>query len=546
MIMKIQDVLFIIAVIICVVSSVKKCTLIYEEQESPFIKKYAKILFFIILILFSISISYKLKQVPQGLHVDEAGAFYDAICISNYGVDRYLYKFPVYLINFGGGQSALYAYLAAIMIKIFGNYIIVFRMPSILLSLALLVCFYKIVAESHSKIQALLSILVLAVCPWNIMRSRWGLDCNLMCSMMLISLYFFIKAVKTNKRYLYAITGIFFGLTLYTYVISYLVIPIILAILLGYLFIIQKTSFKDIICIAIPLGILAIPLFLMILYNSNIITNATIPIFSIPKLWFFRGGEISLRNISNNLKNIFDVLFVKDFLNYNAIPEFGTLYKLSIPLVVFGLIKSVKCSIKAIKQKKFTLDLMMVVTFVVIFSMALCIEDVNINKINAIYVPMIYFAGVFLYTIFRNSKYLGIVIISLYCINFVIFLNYYFTDFANTKLSYFENDIIQASKRAEELDKSCIYVENSLNQTYIYTLIATPVSPYEWNENLLINNGIIVQYGKYKFEIPSQIDKEAVYIIKNDNSKINELLENGFTLEEYGEFKILFMRSIEK
>ena len=61
---------------------------------------------------------YRLDSVPFGLHIDEAGMAYDAFCLANYSVDRYCNSFPVYFINYGGGgQSALYTYLVALLLK---------------------------------------------------------------------------------------------------------------------------------------------------------------------------------------------------------------------------------------------------------------------------------------------------------------------------------------------------------------------------------------------------------------------------------------------
>lgn len=536
-----QDLFFLIVLIICVIAKIQN---IKNNQDSSknniFIEKYGNIIFIFIFLMFAISIFYKVSDILNGLHVDEAGALYDAICLSKYGVDRYLNKLPVYLINFGGGQSVLYAYLAAVMIKIFGINTIAFRLPAIILSLVSIICLYKVTEENCSKTEALLTAFIFAICPWNIMKSRWGLDCNLMCSLIIISIYVLAKAINSNKRYLYVLTGIFFGITLYTYIISSMVVPIILGIILLYMLIIKKVDIKNIISLAIPLIIFAIPLIMMVLYNSGIIEGARIPIFSIPKLWFYRGGEISLKNIPQNLNSIFEILFIKDFLNYNAISEFGTLYKMSIPLVIFGLIECIGKVIKDIKCREISLDFIMLITFIAELFMGLCITEPNINKLNAIYIPMIYFAGKFVYYILNNIKYASIVIIIAYCLNAGMFLNYYFTEFTNTDLYLFENNIIDASKRAEELNKDTIYVENCLNQTYIYTIIATPISPYEFNENLKTDNGTVVEYGKYKFELPQEIDEEAVYVIKNDVEKIEQLKEAGFNSEQYGEFIVLW------
>lgn len=512
------------------------------STQNHFLERFSTPFFLIILLICAITFSTKLNQVPAGLHVDEAGALYDAICLSKYGVDRYLNHLPVYLINFGGGQSALYAYLAAILIKIFGTNIAIFRLPAILLSLLSMICFYRMLSKHFDKKQGLLGVLVFAVVPWNILKSRWGLDCNLMSSMMLISIFLFDKAIRSDKHGWFIFSGICWGLTLYTYVISYLVVPIFLAIALLYALWIKKVNLKSLIGLAIPLGILALPLIMMLLYNNGILENAHFPLFSIPKLWFYRGGEISLRNIPDNLQNMFDILFMKDFLNYNAITAFGTLYKMSIPLVVFGLIEVTKNVFKTVKQKDFSLDFLMFLSFLITLGVGLCICELNINKLNAIYLPMVYFAGRFLYGLSQNVKTLAIAIVCLYIVQFAIFMNYYFTDFANSDLVYFENDILAASEKAESLEKSEIYVENCLNQTYIYTLVQTPISPYDFQENLRIENGVVMEYGKYRFWIPQEMDENAVYVVKNEDI-VRQLVENGFEKEVCGEFSILWIKN---
>lgn len=536
-----QDISFFAILIVCMVGKIHQMRNNNENisTQNHFLERFATPFFLIILLISAITFSTKLNQVPAGLHVDEAGALYDAICLSKYGVDRYLNHLPVYLINFGGGQSALYAYLAAILIKIFGTNIAIFRLPAVLLSLLSMICFYQLLAKHFDKKQGLLGVLIFAVVPWNILKSRWGLDCNLMSSMMVISIYGFDKAIHSDKRYWYVLSGIIWGLTLYTYVISYLVVPIFLAIALLYALWIKKVDIQSLICLAIPLGILALPLIMMLLYNTGILQNAHFPIFSIPKLWFYRGGEISLQNIPENLRNIFDILFIKDFLNYNAIPAFGTLYKMSIPPVLFGLLEIIKNVLKTVKQKELSLDLWMFLAFIITFGIGLCISELNINKLNAIYIPMIYFASRFLYALSKNAKPLAITVVLLYIVHFAIFMHYYFTDFANTDLMYFENDILAASEKAESLGKSQIYVEN---QNYIYTLVTTPISPYEFNENLRIENGNVMEYRKYRFEIPQELNKNAVYIVKNEEIA-QQLVNFGFEKEIFGELSVLWIKN---
>ena len=78
--------------------------------------------------------TYRLGSIPRGIYVDEMGMAYDAYSLGKYGVDRYLKSFPLYLTNFGGGQSVLYCYLAIPFIKILGINAFAIRIPALLYS----------------------------------------------------------------------------------------------------------------------------------------------------------------------------------------------------------------------------------------------------------------------------------------------------------------------------------------------------------------------------------------------------------------------------
>ena len=93
--------------------------IVVTKNSKKQIDKYTIILIIIMLIGIATRI-IGLGKIPIGINVDEAGTMYDAYTIANYGTDRFGNTYPVYMINYGGGQSALYTYLAALLIKIFG------------------------------------------------------------------------------------------------------------------------------------------------------------------------------------------------------------------------------------------------------------------------------------------------------------------------------------------------------------------------------------------------------------------------------------------
>lgn len=186
-----------IVIIICVILIMQKIKPKRKEEKSlklknkidEIIKKYYKIIFLIILLLAIFLRTYKIETIPNGMHVDEVGMAYDAYTLQEYGVDRYLNKLPVYMINYGGGQSALYTYTTAILIKLLGNNLISIRLPAVIFSVLSIICIYKMVKKFKGHKSALLVMFLFTIMPWHIMQSRWGLDCNLLSSMITISIY---------------------------------------------------------------------------------------------------------------------------------------------------------------------------------------------------------------------------------------------------------------------------------------------------------------------------------------------------------------------
>ena len=238
-----------------------------KKLEQLIEEKY-KIIMIIILIVGIFTRFIAIDKVPIGIQVDEAGMAYDAYCIANYGTDRFDNPYPIYMINYGGGQSSLYTYLAAILIKIFGFSLFIIRMPAFIFSIIYIIIAYLITKEFKNKKLAILMEFLIVICPWHFMQSRWGLDCNLMSSLMLLSIYLLLKAKKTIG---YILAGISFGITLYSYAVSYLIIPVFLVLILIYLLYIKKIKIRNIIALGIPIAILAIPLILNLLVNKDII-----------------------------------------------------------------------------------------------------------------------------------------------------------------------------------------------------------------------------------------------------------------------------------
>ena len=140
-----------------------------------------------ILLLFLIAVFlrvYRLENLPDVLHIDEAGLGYNAWCLAHYGTDRYLNVRPFYPQNFYGGQSPLYTYLLALLIRTVGQgnlSLTLLKIPAVLASLLLFFVGTKSIRLVFDDQKwSIAAAFLLAVCPYYIMSARFALDCNLM------------------------------------------------------------------------------------------------------------------------------------------------------------------------------------------------------------------------------------------------------------------------------------------------------------------------------------------------------------------------------
>ena len=515
------------------------------EKVKDFAKQnYVKILFVLILIIAIFSRGYKLTSIPEGLHRDEAAMAYDAFSLATEHTDRYLNHFPVYLINFGGGQSALYAYLTALFITIFGFNFFSIRFTAFLLGVLAVIAVYFLVKNEKGEKFALAFMALLTICPWHIMASRFGLDCNLFAPMIIFSILFLVNA-KSYKGYI--ISGVLFGLTLYTYALSYVIVPIFLFLTLIYMLYTKKISIKNIIILGIPIFILALPLMLMILINNGYL-NEINSFITINKLPGYRGTEIGLSFIKNN-SNFINTMFNEDGLPYNALKEFGTIYKFSVFLAIFGFCIEINSLIMNIKNRKFEIGTVLFLLFVCVLFCMLIIIGPNINKANALYIPLVYFIVVTMEKVYKDYKiFFGLMVI-LFVIYFIRFEYFYFAKYPKNYINqpYFESqymDDIKYINSKENLKSKDVHVISAIiDRLYVYTLVSDLISPKEFNETVHENNdNELFSYGKYYFE-DYKIDEDAIYIVKFNDEFVNQLLSAGFKVDDFdksGIFRILY------
>lgn len=513
-----------------------------ESKIDEFCNKHYKKIWIVFIVILFFTVVYKFGEIPTYLGCDEAGMAYDAYCLSEYGTDRYMNQYPLYLTNFGQGQSSLCAYLAVIFIKILGPNVIAYRMPMLFVYIVSVIASYLMVSKFKNKKFALLFTFLIITCPWNILNTRMALDCNLYLGMFMIALYFMTRAEKT---YQFLIAGVFVGLTLYTYCLAWITIPIFLVFWIIYMLYIKKINWKQIIVMGIPIAILALPLIYFLLLNYGIVKQTDIGIFSLPVLDTFRAEQINPLNIFKTGLESLKVIFMSE----------GTIYLLYVPLFIIGFILSFKKVAQSIKEKKFDLTTVMVIAFVTLLVGLLFTRIPTANKANVLYFLILYFVAIAIIKICENSYLSKIIMLITICSLFVNFTwNYFKVDGVSGDNWYEDRYLYSLTEKIETNEKYANmekYIISYKAAPYIYVMLGSRMSPQEYMDSVEIvdygNRVETTKIGRYNFiYMRNQFDETLndkennIFIISNRCEKeIRELQEKGYTRHDCGYYAVM-------
>ena len=485
--------------------------------------------------------AYRIGELPYGWHVDEAGMSYDMYSLLHYGTDRY-YKFnPVYFINFGGGQNALYGYICAVFLKLFGLSLTVIRIPAILSGMATWFFGTLILREQFDRRFTLLGSFMLAVIPCFILQSRIGLESLLFLSVSTAALYFLLLAVRKDKWQLYGMAGAAFGLSLYTYAVSYLVVPLFLLFTLGFLLYLRKLKWRNVLAMGVPLGILAAPLIWMIVINTFGLPEIATTYITIPRLPEYRGSEVDIRNLFHNIPILIESFFFKDWLPYNSIDNFFTMYVISIPFVLLGVQKAAVQAWRAAKERRFSMALILLFWLAAQTIMGLLIDEPNVNKVNGVFFSLLFFAvyGIWhVWTLIRKKagrKTFLAAVAGAYACFFAAFAVYYFGPYTEdtfplTEFADCYDDILDSY--ADVIGEKKVYVDAK----YIYYALGEELPPQEMQ---VIEKGTQSR-GNVYFSYPKEVDENGFYILNGKESVMDELEAAGFTMKKEGFYTVCY------
>ena len=412
--------------------------------------EYNAKIFWALLIVAFITRLCGLSLLPMGLNQDEAFSGYEAFSLLHGGTDSWLHRFPIYFTSWGSGANVLYSYLTVPFMALLGPEIWVMRLPQAILGFMSCYIFYLTLKRIYNLNTALIGLFFITASPWHIMLSRWGLEANVAVFFLLTGFYFFTRATE-NSKYLY-LSAVFYGLGLYTYALCAPFITIVFALQLLY-WLCQKFNRHTLLCVIISgtvFMLFAIPLILLVLVNNDIIPAIHTPYFSIPKLVYWRSGEIGFNDFALKLDALKRVLiFGDDYLITNRLKPFGIFYPFSIILVGVGLILLIKQSVKDIRQHRFSFSACITLQIILgmIYATLLypCINRLNFLWLNLLIALVI--------TITVLPKKICALALAAYTIGFILFAHTYITSYNHTAAENFTPDFSKALTTAEDIHR---------------------------------------------------------------------------------------------
>lgn len=497
-----------------------------------------------------------LGTYPGGTYTDEAYGAYASYALMTEGICDRGYPFPVYLVAWGSGMSALYSYWGAFLFKIFGVSTFVYRLPQALMSVAGIVALYYLCKELWDEKFARVAAIALCFAPIHLMMGRFGLDANMAPNMFVVALAFLVAGIKKSSKHLIP-AAIFMGLTLYCYALTWIMIPLFLVMFIA-------LNWKEIprgkytwVAVAV-LALIALPLIWFLGVNLGFLPEVRTSFFSIPKLTSFRGGELNAYAIKKNIRELWNILIVNqadggELFNYAS----GAYYRFTMPFILFGGVHHLITLIKNWKNKKSDITVIMPLWLIAAAFICIINQHLSLIHINMILIPVIFYGvyGVYQFCLLLGkavlSKIAGIALTLVWVASFVLFAREYIT---HENPMFFGSKAYEVVTRAEEMaggEKTITFTDYATYKypNFIWTKLPD-VKDYLANATFNDDDAFreLLAYENYRYIAgitEENMDENSVYIL--DKKKIQSFDKLGFEIEKVNDkYALAYMPEVGK
>jgi len=511
---------------------ITKARIHFNQSIWMILKKSEKNLILGVILLGFITRIWDSHILPPGLNQDEASIGYEAFSILNFGVDRNGLTYPVFLVSWGSGQNALYAYMIMPFISALGLTPFSVRLPMVLMgtiTIAAATSYVKTIAGRRASVA---SAIFLALSPWHIMMSRWGLEANALPFVFSLSLAWlsrcFVKNISCAKVWQLA-SGFLFGACMYAYGTAYFTVPLFLIMTIGIYVFLKRLSFSSALTILISFLLVSLPISITLLIGIFRLPTLHLGPISLPAMVSVPrfmaltapGGTIRPEFLLQNTVNFARLIWTqRDPTVFNVTPPHGYIYTRFFFLVACAglLISLIKFAGKRDTARQASLLIWSGVCL-----LQGCLTEPNITRNNLLWLALTIAAGVGTSMLSKKARMIFPLIVCAYFIHFVMFANDYATRQYQVLRREFADGFLPALSVARQHAglSGGICVTGNLNMPYIYSLFEEQTDPRLFASTVKYENPggsfqKVYAFGRFTFDLIRCAPENAQAVIGLD------------------------------
>ena len=513
----------------------------------------------IVFLAFTVRV-FNLSSVAPSPFLDEVSNGYNAYSILKTGSDEYGRHMPLLLQAYNDFRPALFVYLIAPFVHLFGLTVFAIRLPAVLLgTLTTLSLFFLVKEILRSKkvtlkdtsitLIPLFASFLYAITPWSIYSSRIADEINMSLSFFVFGLTAFLYSLnrweqKIGKR-VFFLSILLFVISFYSYHGIKLFLPFFL-VSLGVLYGRTFWQQKKIVIMGLILGvILVLPLYFTLRAPENAVRLGAVNTIStdktlietsakrllhdqqegdfLGKIFDNRRVLISLKFLTNTIRN-FDPswLFLSTEGKSYRVPDLGPLYLFQFPLLIAGFYFLSRTTLVGGKVKW----ILLLSILLSAIPAGLNSESPHLNRTNTMLPGLTVVSAFGLYqcivlvSALKNKfsrKVSYAVIASVIVIFFVWFARTYFIALPYQQAKYYQFGAIQAFEYAKTIEgkyeKIVVSNANILLEGYMYYLFAVKYDPKTYQLSGGTRSAFFTDthlIGKYDFRDPNMVPSEVL------------------------------------
>ena len=497
------------------------------------IEDYEKLCVALLILLGCVLRLAALGALPYGLNQDEASAGYEAFALLRSGIDRNGSAWPVLLESWGSGQNALMTYLCIPFVALFGLTEFAVRLPNAICGCLTLYVFWRMARRCRGRYFGITALFLLALNPWHIMASRWALESNLLPFFLLLGID--LTGLAKTKPWALAGAAAAFGLSLYAYGAAFFFLPLYLIFAVVWLRR-ELRVLPFLVSLALFLT-LAAPITLCQIRNALGQGEETkFLFFTLPALTEGRQAATSVFGGADPVENFRDLLKIlwtqSDGLIWNSLGfrQGGIFYVLGLPAAVVGYLVSLfrRKDLEEEGPVRIALACALVCAFLI---------RCNINRINMIWLPMIYFLAVGAHLILAKLGSWAALPAAAVLASFLLFFSSYCRTFGGGGEPSYYPGLGAAVKYADSLDDGPIYITSYVNQPYIFALFYTETPPEDFAATVEYEDETaafrqVERFSGFEFE---RREDCALMILRRGEAGSNKILA------EFGDYAVCTM-----